>query len=125
MGIKLNEDGDLAPPDCKTRSSILPALHFEMVHPRCGGGYGVHPDLPFRTEGQILPAAGSGGRCWLTSPSLSGNHRDELSHPKLCPLPGSSLHPMTSQWYKVPVPSPQFRTTLEAHPKSRAHYGGG
>lgn len=58
------------------------------------------PDPPFKTEGQILPTACSGGMELAHSsvPLWELLWWESVSYPKLCPLPGSTLLPMTGSW---------------------------
>ena len=94
------------------------------------GVSGVSPDPPFRTEGYILPAAGSVHGCWRTAQSLSGNHpRLNVAFSSKA-VPHSWVRSAFNHWpmrggYKAPIPSPRLKITLKGHPNSRAPHGVG
>lgn len=83
-----------------------------------------------RTEGHILPATGGVSWYWLKAQSLSGNYPQLKVTFSSKVVPPSWVQPSFNHWpirsrYKVPVPSPQFKTTLRGHPSSRAPHGVG
>lgn len=103
-------------PSCNSCQSILLILCFKMTHTPCGGGMVLAQFPTSELKDASFPLLGQCRLVWAQGSVLLW----ELPSIESCFLilnyTSTFNHWPTRGRYKIPVPSPRFKTTLKGHP---------